>query len=259
MTRRLILALGGHEFSRRRGNEAIVAYMLGLLARDRPRVCLLPTASGDATEQIAAFRASLADYDCELSDLSLFRLEQAPIAVREHLLRQDLIYVGGGSMVNLLAILRAHGIDEILLEAWRRGIVLSGQSAGAMCWFQRGISRSVGSASTVAGLGAIDGALSVHYHRDADRREALLALVRERGGVGYGIDDGAGLVIRGGRVATAVSGLDGAGAWRVERTPVGEAVERPLEPTLLPSPRAAIDEPTADVEELRRVLRSRRG
>jgi dipeptidase E len=256
---RLILALGGHEFSRRRGNEAIVAYMLALTARDRPKICLLPTASGDATEQIAAFRSSLAEHDCELSDLSLFRLADAPVAVREHLLAQDLIYVGGGSMVNLLAIWRAHEIDEILLDAWRRGTVLCGQSAGAMCWFEHGISRSVGSASTVAGLGVIEGALSVHYHRDADRREALIALVRDRGGVGYGVDDGAGLVIRGTRVTTAISGLDGAGAWRVGRTAAGDAVEHPLTPAPLPSPRPAIDEPAADVAELRRVLGSRAG
>jgi dipeptidase E len=256
---RLILALGGHEFSRRRGSEAIVAYMLGLVAGDRPRVCLLPTASGDATEQIAAFRTSLADHDCEVSDLSLFRLAEAPVAVREHLLSQDLIYVGGGSMVNLLAIWRAHGIDEILLDAWRRGIVLCGQSAGAMCWFERGISRSVGTASTVDGLGAIEGALSVHYHRDPDRRDVLLELIRQRGGVGYGVDDGAGLVVRGSRVATAISGHDGAGAWRVQRDATGEAIESALEPAPLPSPRPAIDEPAADVAELRRVLGSRAG
>jgi dipeptidase E len=256
---RLILALGGHEFSRRRGNEAIAAHMLALTVRHRPRICLLPTASGDAADEIAAFRSSLADHDCELSALSLFRLEQAPVAVREHLLAQDLVYVGGGSMVNLLAIWKAHGIDEILLEAWRRGTVICGQSAGAMCWFEHGISRSVGSAATVAGLGAIAGALSVHYHRDPDRRRALLALVRERGVVGYGVDDGAGLVIRGGRVTSAVSGHDAAGAWRVERDLAGEPVETSLEPVTLASPRPAIDEPAADVAELRRVRRSRTG
>jgi Peptidase family S51 len=181
------------------------------------------------------------------------------VAVREHLLAQDLIYVGGGSMVNLLAIWRAHGIDEILLDAWRRGIVLCGQSAGAMCWFEQGISRSVGTAATVAGLGAIEGALSVHYHRDPDRREGLLSLIDERGGVGYGVDDGAGLVIRGTAVTSAISGVDGAGAWRVERGPDGMATEHPLEPVALSSPRPAIDEPAADVAELRRVLGSRAG
>jgi dipeptidase E len=254
--RRLILALGGHEFSRRRGNEATVECMLALVGSDRPRICLLPTASGDASDQIAAFRSSLGDRDCRLSHLSLFRLEHSPVAVREHLLSQDLIYVGGGSMVNLLAIWRAHGLDGVLLDAWRAGIVLCGQSAGAMCWFERGISRSVGSATTVGGLGAIPGALSVHYHRDPDRRRALLELVAARGGVGYGVDDGAGLLIRGTSVTAAFASAEGAGAWRVERAG-GRVEEASLDPVALPSPRPAIDEVASDVAELRLVLGSR--
>jgi dipeptidase E len=256
---RLILALGGHEFSRRRGNEAIVGYMLALAPRSCPRICLLPTASGDASEQIAAFRSSLGDRECEVSDLSLFRLEDSPVAVSDHLLAQDLIYVGGGSMVNLLAIWRAHGIDRILVEAWRRGVVLCGQSAGAMCWFQTGISRSVGSATVVDGLGVVPGALSVHYHRDPDRRLALLDLVRRTGARAYGVDDGAGLVIRAGRVTEAISGVDGAGAWLVSRTAGGEVEERPIEPAPLPAAREAIDDVAADVVELRRVMATRAG
>ena len=120
----LILALGGHEFSRRRGNEALRDYMLGLVETERPRICLLPTASGDTREQIAAFRQSMGSVDCQMSDLSLFRLEGGRSALREHLLRQDIVYVGGGSMVNMLAVWRAHGIDRILREAWRSGTVL---------------------------------------------------------------------------------------------------------------------------------------
>ena len=174
---RVILALGGHEFTRRRGNEAIVAYMLAL-APANPRVCLLPTASGDAADQIAAFRDLFRGHAADVSHVSLFRLEHERLALREHLLAQDLIYVGGGSMVNLLAIWNAHGVAEILLEAWRCGAVLAGQSAGAMCWFEHGISRSAGGASIVAGLGVVEGTLSVHYHRDPDRRDALLQAVR---------------------------------------------------------------------------------
>ena len=174
----VILALGGHEFSRRRGNEAIVEYMLALAPPD-PRVCLLPTASGDATDQIDAFSAALRPRVAEVSHLSLFRLEHERKSLAEHLLGQDLIYVGGGSMLNLLAVWRAHGIDEILLEAHRRGTILCGQSAGAMCWFEHGITRSAGSATVVEGLGVIPGALSVHYHRDADRRETLLRAPRK--------------------------------------------------------------------------------
>ena len=168
----LILALGGHEFSRRRGNEALRDYMLGLVETERPRICLLPTASGDTREQIAAFRQSMGSSDCQVSDLSLFRLEGGRSALREHLLRQDIVYVGGGSMVNMLAVWRAHGIDRLLREAWRNGTVLCGQSAGAMCWFEWGITRSTGVTRPARGLGLLPGSLSVHHHRDPDRRRA---------------------------------------------------------------------------------------
>ena len=143
---RTILALGGHEFSRKRGNEALRDYMLALADGPRPKVCLLPTASGDPADQIAAFRASLGGLQCELSHVSLFRLETEAVDLADHLLAQDLIYVGGGSMLNLLAIWRAHGIDDVLRRCWERGVVMVGQSAGAMCWFEWGITRSAGSA-----------------------------------------------------------------------------------------------------------------
>ena len=255
-----MLALGGHEFGRRRGEEAVAEYLFAL-APPRPRVCLLPTASGDAEDQIRAFRAAWAERAGEVSHVSLFRLEHETVSLREHLLAQDLIYVGGGSMVNLLAVWRAHGIDRLLLEAWRRGTILCGQSAGAMCWFEQGISRSAGGARPVAGLGVVPGMLSAHYHRDPDRREALLACVREQGGTGYGVDDGAGLLIRGHRVSAAVSGKREAGAWRVERGADGEVREARLEVTPLPSPRPAIDELPSEVIELRavRALGVRRG
>ena len=135
---RTILALGGHEFSRKRGNEALRDYMLALADGPRPKICLLPTASGDPADQIAAFRASLGGLSCELSHVSLFRLETEAVDLADHLLAQDLIYVGGGSMLNLLAIWRAHGIDDVLRRCWERGVVMAGQSAGAMCWFEWG-------------------------------------------------------------------------------------------------------------------------
>src|SRR6201999_2287619 len=139
------------------------------------------------------------------------------------MLSQDLIYVGGGSMLNLLAVWRAHRIDEVLTECWRRGVVLAGQSAGAMCWFSWGITRSAGAARLVPGLGIVPGVLSVHFHRDADRRRALLDDAAARGLRGYGIDDGAGVVIRGTEVRAAFTGREGPAAWRVEPDGVGGA------------------------------------
>lgn len=255
--RRLILALGGHEFSRRRGDEALRDYMLALAPATRPKICLLPTASGDPEEQIAAFRRSHAGSECELSHVSLFRLEHERVRVEEHLLTRDLIYVGGGSLVNLLAIWRAHRLDQVLRTAWESGVVLCGQSAGAMCWFEAGVSRSAGKAGEVDGLGLVPGILSVHYHRDPDRRRALHDAVASRGTVGYGVDDGAGLLIRGVRPATAISGRDGAGVWRVDPASDGSVVETRLSGAPVPDPRPAIDEIPAAVRELRRVRRTR--
>ena len=256
---RLILALGGHEFTRRRGNEALRDYMLALASGAAPRICLLPTASGDPEEQILAFRRSLGGLPCRISHLSLFRLEAEPVGVEERLLAQDLVYVGGGSMVNLLAIWRAHGLDRILRRAWESGVVLCGQSAGAMCWFEAGISRSPGSAAAIPGLGLVPGILSVHYHRDPDRRRALREAVGDAAaGPGYGVDDQAGLLLRGRTVATAISGREGASAWRVERNGAGTVSEARLQPAPLPDPRPAIDEVPAAIRELRRVRATRR-
>jgi dipeptidase E len=248
---RTIFALGGHDFSRRSGNEALRDYILGLAPAEEPRICLLPTASGDPREQIFAFRRSLEDLACIASHISLFRLETEPVTVQEHLLGQDIIYVGGGSMLNLLAVWRAHGIDEILREAWSAGTVLCGQSAGALCWFEHGITRSSGGARAVPGLGLLPGALCVHYHRDPGRRRALLDDVSERHLPGYGIDDGAGLLSRDDELADAVSGGSG-GAWRVAEHD-GVAEETALDIRVLDDPRPAIDAPLAEIIELRRV------
>jgi dipeptidase E len=258
-SRRSILVLGGHEFTRRRGNEGLRDYILGLAGTDRPRICLLPTASGDTTEQILAFRRSIGSSACEASVLSLFRLEGGRGALREHLLRQDIIYVGGGSMLNLLAVWRAHGIDRLLREAWQRGTVLCGQSAGAMCWFEWGITRSTGVARPARGLGLLPGSLCVHYHGDTDRRRALREAVALVIPAGYGLDDQAGLLFRGRELVEAVSARPGAGAWWVESAGGGRWTERPLAARRLSDPRPAIDEPDAEVEELRRTFASRVG
>jgi peptidase E len=254
---RLILALGGHEFSRRTGNEAIRDYMLALTEADRPRVCLLATASGDPAEQIASFRRSLGEARAELSQVSLFRLESEPVELRGHLLSRDLIYVGGGSMVNLLAVWRVHGVDVLLREAWERGTVVVGQSAGAMCWFELGITRSAGRPMVARGLGLVPGLLSVHHGSDPDRRLALGEAVREHRTVALGIDDQSGVLIRGGEVAGAISARKGAGVRRVVADRNGGIRQMLLPCTQLPDPRPAIDEVDDAVRELRRVRSSR--
>src|SRR4029079_16593992 len=117
---RQIVAFGGGGFSMEAGNPLLDDYVLGLARarRARPRVCFLPPASGDADHYVVRFYRAFGGGDCEPSHVSLFRRDRGAADLREHLLSQDLIYVGGGSVISLLGTWRAHGIDAILAEAW---------------------------------------------------------------------------------------------------------------------------------------------
>jgi peptidase E len=225
-----------------------------------PRILFLPTAAGDTTAQINAFRARFADRPCTPEHLSLFRLADAKRPLEEIVLDQDIVYVGGGSMRNMLAIWRAHDLDRLLIEAWRRGTVLAGLSAGAMCWFAGGVTRSSGPPAPIAGLGLLDGSLTVHADGEPERLPVWLASVRD-GTLpgGWAVDDGVGLLLAGLRLKRVVSSRPGATAQRVDAI-AGELVRHRLEPELLAADThgalGGIDE---DVQELRRVHRLRRG
>jgi dipeptidase E len=256
-----ILTLGGHDFSSRPPDRAVSELMLRLAterAGGRPRICILPTASGDTSEQISRFYAAFGERPCEPSDLSLFRLGRRPMALREHLLAQDLIYVGGGSLVNLLAVWEAHELSAILSLAWQQGIVLAGQSAGAMCWFEVGITKSSGRPEAEAGLGLLSGSLCVHYNNEPERRAAYLDAVAGGMPGGYGLDDYAGLLWEGTGPPSAITARRGARAYRVTGSDTG-VVESPLPARFLPAPApAALRE---DIAEFRRIksMRKRAG
>ena len=254
---RRLLALGGHDFTARPADRAVCELMLRLAtarAGGRPRICLLPTASGDTSEQIGRFYAAFGERPCEPSDVSLFRLGRQPVELRDHLLAQDLIYVGGGSLLNLLAVWEAHDLGAILSLAWRRGIVLAGQSAGALCWFEAGITKSSGRAEPGAGLGLLAGSLCVHYNNEPDRRAAYLDAVGDGMPDGYGLDDYAGLLWEGAGAPSAVTAQRGARAYQVAADEDG-VVESPLPAKFLPAPApASLRE---DIAEFRRVRRMR--
>jgi dipeptidase E len=258
---RRILALGGHEFSARPPDRAVCELLLRLAGERgvaRPRICILPTASGDTSEQIASFYSAFGERACEPSDVSLFRLGRRPMALRDHLLAQDLIYVGGGSMLNLLAVWEAHDVASILSLAWRQGIVLAGQSAGAMCWFEAGITTSSGKPGAAAGLGLLPGSLCVHYNNEPERRAAYLDAVADGMPSGYGLDDYAGLLWEGEGTPFALTARRGARAYRVSSRE-GEVLESPLPARFLPAPApAALRE---DIAEFRRIktMRKRAG
>ncbi len=151
--------------------------------RPRPlarRICLLPTASGDSDWVITRFYESFPSSLCEPSHLALFRPHPEP--VRAALARQDVVYVAGGSSANLAAIWRVHEVGPALREAWERGAVMSGVSAGAICWFAAGLTNSLGTGfAPMAGLGFAPGGFCPHADSDPGRLVALRGLV-EAGG-----------------------------------------------------------------------------
>jgi dipeptidase E len=259
---RLIFAMGGGGFTMEPDNPLLDDFVLSLARRAprEPRILFLPTASGDTTAQINAFYARFSGRACVPDHLSLFRLREIERPLQEVVLAQDVVYVGGGSMRNLLAIWRAHGLDRTLIEAWRLGIVLAGLSAGAMCWFEGGVTRSSGPPMAIGGLGLLEGSLTVHADGEPERLPVWLASVRDgRLPGGWAVDDGVGLLFAGQRLRQIVSSRPGASVQRVDAI-AGELVRARLEPELLgagehsgPAP------PDEDIRELRRVQRLRRG
>jgi dipeptidase E len=246
--------MGGGGFTAGPADPALDELVLELAGVPRPRVCLLPTAGGDSEHQIRRYHETFGDRLCEPTHISLFRLGRHPVPLREHLLSQDAIYVGGGSMVNLLAIWKAQGIHQILHEAWENGILLAGLSAGSMCWFEWGITTSSGQAAPAPGLGFLPGSNSVHHDSEPDRRPVYLEAVRN-GEIppGWAVDEGAALIFRHRRLEEVVSERAGARAYEVD--PGGE---KPLEVRPLASP--ARSAPTLPaIAELRRLRVARTG
>ncbi len=221
-----IVALGGGGFSMEPRNTLLDDFILGLTGRERPRVCFLPTASGDAAQYIANFHASFPPSRAEASHLPLFT--RRPGDPRDHLLGQEVIYVGGGNTANALLVWRRHGIDAILREAWERGVVLCGVSAGMICWFEASCTDSFGPLAALRdGLGFLPGSACPHYDGEIDRRPCYQAMVREGLPPGYAADDGAALLFEGTRLVEAISSRPNAGAYRVELVD-GEILEREL-------------------------------
>jgi dipeptidase E len=250
--------MGGGGFTMAQRDPALDRLVLTLTGQPVPRICFLPTASGDPREQATRFYERFAAWPCQPSILSLFNLARDRIDPRRHLLAQDAIYVGGGSMRNLLAIWREHGVDATMREAWERGIVLAGLSAGAMCWFRGGVTMSGGAPEPVPGLGLLDGSLSVHMDSEPQRLPVFQAAIAEgRLEAGFAADDGAALLYAGARLQACLSSSPGARVIRVRSAGHGESAvdEMPTRP-LYENHR-----PGTDVEEPRGVaeLRALRG
>ena len=209
-----IVAFGGGGFSMESGNPLLDDYVIGLTGSPEPKVCFMPTASGDADHYIVRFYNAFRER-AKPSHVSLFRRERGVSDLRTHLLSQDLIYVGGGSLLSLLGVWRAHGIDEILREAWESGVVLCGLSAGSLCWFSEAVSGYHDEVNRVDGLGFLPHSNAVHYG-EGERRSAFYRHLLDGMPSGYGAEDGAALRFVGDELVEVVSSRPEARAYRLE-------------------------------------------
>jgi dipeptidase E len=226
--RRTIVGMGGlswDEQERRRLED----YFLGLTAQERPRVLFVPTAVADDADSTLHIHAQLGDR-ADVSYLPFF--PWPPPDLRRLVLEQDVIYVSGGNTANALAIWRAHRFDQVLREAWEAGIVLTGWSAGMICWFEAGVTDSFGPQleGMRDGLGFLPGSACPHYDGEGERRPVYTRLVAEGFPPGLAADDCVALRFDGTELAEVVTAREGSRAYRV--TPEGE---EPLDPRPLAS------------------------
>jgi peptidase E len=226
-----IIAIGGAAFSAEPRNLALDKYVLEQSGKPRPRVLLIPTARGDNSEYIAKFYAAYAALDARPLHLPFF--ERTP-ALRELVLSQDVIFVGGGNTKSMLAVWRDWELPKLLEEAAAAGAVLAGVSAGAICWFDHGVTDSwAGALRPLECMGWLRGSCCPHYDGEVDRRPAYHDLLL-KGEIepGYAIEDGVAVHFRNGSRERVVTKRRGAKAYYVS-VKGGHVHEDPLDAVLL--------------------------
>jgi peptidase E len=203
-----------------------------------PRICHIGTAGGDQRSASAQFSEAGEAAGMAVTHLNLFPMPSTadPAAL---LLDHDVVWVGGGSVANLLALWRLHSLDKALLQAWHGGVVLAGVSAGSICWHVGGTTDSFGPdlQPVTNGLGFLPFSAGVHYDSEPQRRPLYQELVGS--GVlppGYATDDGVGVVYHGTEFGGAVCEVPGKGAYHIT-VRAGQAYEERIEPLLLPGAR----------------------
>ncbi|MED1203423.1 peptidase E [Heyndrickxia acidicola] len=217
-----IIAMGGGGFSMEPENVLLDQYVLEQARCSVPKICFIPTASGDAESYIERFYHAFQKLSCVPSHLSLFKPPASDLS--DFIMEKDILYVGGGNTKNLLALWKDWGLDHLLKKAWENGKVLAGISAGSICWFEEGMTDSYGSdLRPLSCLGFLKGSNCPHYDGEEERRPSYYQALLE-GDIqsGYAADDGAALHFMGQELYRAVSSRPYAKAYRVERA--GNAV-----------------------------------
>jgi dipeptidase E len=226
--RKILIAGGGF-------NRTFIRYMATLTGKPRPRVCYLPTASADNPAGIIYFYEQCAPLNVEpLVQRSFIESLSQTQSWADALLSMDAIVVSGGNTLNQQAIWKAQGIDIVLREAWDRGIVLGGSSAGSLCWFEEGTTDSRPQAlSIVKCLGFLRGSHSPHYDGEPGRRPLYHQLIGSGElQAGYACDNDAGIYFEDNAVRRVVATRAGAKVYHV-RAENGAVLEQTIEPEML--------------------------
>ena len=240
-----IIAIGGHGLTSSAEDVTLSRYILDQVPCKDPRICYLSQAGGEDAFYIASFYRHFLALDAIPSDLSLFRPHTADIT--DFLLQQDAIYVGGGNTRSMLALWKEWRLDRILRQAWQNGTVLSGVSAGAICWFDQGLTDSIpGKLTPLPCLGLLPGSCSPHFDGEPQRRPSYHRLIADSDMTsGFGIDDSAALHFIGAELMRAVASRAGANAYRIESSATGTEEIR-LDATLLAAPKSRCDSQSPD-------------
>ncbi len=216
---RQIIALGGGGFGSSLENLKLDEYLLSLCAASRPKVCFIPTASGDSLDYIAKFESAYQSLNAQTGVFQLFRSQTWTGTPEEMLLDQDLIFVGGGSTMNMMLLWQAWGIDAILRKAYDQGTILAGISAGANIWFEQCTTDSLGPGIQVMScLGWLPGSFTPHYDSEPERKPLLRQMLREQTiAPGYAATDGAAVHFIDEEFHKVVTDRERAGAFDVDR------------------------------------------
>ncbi|WP_268626914.1 Type 1 glutamine amidotransferase-like domain-containing protein [Paenibacillus alvei] len=211
-----IIAMGGGGFSMEPKNPLLDLYILQQASSENPKVCFVPTASGDADGYIQRFYKAFGEHTCDPSHLSLFNPPTTDL--EDYVLSKDIMYVGGGNTRNMLVLWKEWGLDAILKKAWEQGIILAGLSAGSICWFEEGVTDSIpGELTGLTCLGFLPGSNCPHYDGEQEMRPSYHRLMQE-GKVGHGIavDDGVGIHYLDRNIHRVISSRPHARAYCVE-------------------------------------------
>lgn len=213
-TIRHIIPVGGGGFYREPENLALEKYIVEQSSAASPRVAFIPTASAEPDNYLVSFYTAFLKLGCKPSHLSFFK--RTP-DLKSYLLAQDVIYVGGGNTKSMLAVWREWGVPELLRQAWESGTVLAGVSAGAICWFDQGLTDSwADRLRPLNCLGLLPGSCCPHYDGEADRRPSLHRLVAN-GEIapGVAIEDWTGVHFVDGKIHRVVASKPGSRAYSV--------------------------------------------